>query len=36
MIWIPKDFFDEEKDSYTEEEISDFIDTINQKKTKIG
>lgn len=36
MIWIPKDFFDEEKDSYTEEEISDFIDAINQKKTKIG
>ena len=36
MIWIPKDFFDEEKDSYTEEEISDFIDVINQKKTRIG
>ena len=36
MIWMPKDIFEEEKDSYTEEEISDFIDVINQKKTRIG
>jgi hypothetical protein len=36
MIWMPKGIFEEEKDSYTEEEISDFIDVINQKKTRIA
>ena len=36
IIWMPKDVFEEEKDSYTQEEISDYIDVINQKKTRIG
>jgi hypothetical protein len=36
MIWMPKGVFEEEKDSFTQEEISDFIDVINQKKTRIG
>jgi hypothetical protein len=37
MIWMPKDFFTEEKDSYMEEEIPEWaIDIINQKKTRIG
>ena len=35
MIWMPKDIFEEEKDSYSEEDISDYIDAINQKKTRI-
>ncbi len=37
MIWMPKDFFPEEKDSYMEEEIPEWaLDLINQKKTRIG
>jgi hypothetical protein len=36
MIWMPKGVFEEEKDSFTQEEISDYIDVINQKKTRIG
>jgi len=37
MIWMPKDFFPKEKDSYMEEEIPEWaLDLINQKKTRIG
>ena len=36
MIWIPKDTFEEEKDSYFPEEIPEFIlDAIDKKKTRI-